>query len=61
MNNLSRKGFFICESIEEELHMSKEEILEKLKVSIEELDPDLAETAAQEAKEEGINAIEAIN
>ncbi len=41
--------------------MSKEEILEKLKVSIEELDPDLAETAAQEAKEEGINAIEAIN
>ncbi|HIZ77209.1 MAG TPA: corrinoid protein, partial [Firmicutes bacterium] len=32
-----------------------------LKVSIEELDPDLAETAAQEAKEEGINAIEAIN
>ncbi len=41
--------------------MNKEEILEKLKVSIEELDPDLAETAAQEAKEEGINAIEAIN
>lgn len=41
--------------------MSKQEILEKLKVSIEELDPDLAETAAQEAKEEGINAIEAIN
>ena len=41
--------------------MSKEEILEKLKVSIEELDPDLAETAAQEAKEEGINAIEANN
>ena len=35
--------------------------MEKLKVSIEELDPDLAETAAQEAKEEGINAIEAIN
>ncbi|MEE0776736.1 MAG: corrinoid protein [Bacillota bacterium] len=41
--------------------MSKEEVLAKLKTCIEELDPDMAEEAANEAKEAGIGSIEAIN
>ncbi|MBB5336852.1 corrinoid protein [Pectinatus brassicae] len=40
---------------------SKEEVLEKLKNSIAELDEDLGEEAAKEALELGINPIEAIN